>query len=329
MSRNRENIRIQRFIVGIAILLFVMKAVAWYLTQSVAILTDALESIVNVASGFIGLISLTIAARPKDESHPYGHGKVEFISAGIEGTLIIIAGFYIIAEAVESFLSPAPLASLGLGIAIVGFSALVNFGFGTWAYKTGKKNSSPALMASGRHLQTDTYTTVGIIGGLILIQLTGIHWLDGATALLFALYILRIGYRIIRTAIAGIMDESDKKLLVEMVDYLQEHRDVNWIDLHNLRIIKYGSVLHIDCHLTVPWYFTVKEGHDETDKLEALILEKFGDRIELNTHTDFCHEFSCSICAKYKCEVRKHPFQQQLPWTVERVVSSDKHRLKK
>tara|TARA_R110000868_G_scaffold410693_5_gene699856 strand:+ start:34969 stop:35952 length:984 start_codon:yes stop_codon:yes gene_type:complete len=327
MKSQHENIRVQKFIVSIAIVLFAIKVIAWYLTQSVAILTDALESIVNVVSGIIGLISLTIAARPRDESHPYGHGKIEFISAGIEGTLILIAGFFIIYTAIISFVEPPELEQLNWGIGIISFSALVNYGFGTWAYRTGNRNNSLALMASGRHLQTDTYTTLGIILGLFLISFTDAIWLDGAVAILFALFIIRMGYKILRRAIAGIMDESDQKLLREMVGYLQENRQRNWVDLHNLRIVKYGSVLHIDCHLTLPWYFNIKQGHDETDNLEELILEKFGSRIELNVHTDYCHDFSCPLCDITDCKVRKAPYDGEVEWTVENVVSKDKHRL--
>ncbi len=327
MESQNENIRVQKFIVTIAVVLFLIKVVAWYLTQSVAILTDALESIVNVVSGAIGLVSLFIAARPRDRSHPYGHGKIEFISAGIEGTLITIAGLFIIYEAGMSFLDPPQLEQLNWGIGIISFSALINYAFGTWAYKTGKKNNSLALMASGRHLQTDTYTTLGIILGLFLISITGAIWLDGAVAIIFALFIIRMGFKILRHAIAGIMDESDQKLLNEMVSYLQENRHTNWVDLHNLRIVKYGSVLHIDCHLTLPWYYNIKQGHDETDKLEDLILGKFGNRIELNIHTDYCHDFSCPLCDIKDCEVRKSPFNAKVEWTVENVVSSKKHGL--
>ena len=327
MSVPKENIKIQRYIVAIAVLLFGIKIVAWNLTQSVAILTDALESIVNVASGVIGLFSLMFAARPKDENHPYGHGKIEFISAGIEGTMITLAGVFIIFEAAQSFFAPPELKSLDVGIVIIGFSAVVNYGFGSWAYRTGKRNKSLALMASGKHLQTDTYTTLGIIIGLLLISFTKIMWLDGFTAILFAGLIVRMGLRIIRRAVAGIMDETDERLLTEMVEYLQENRETNWIDLHNLRIVKYGSVLHIDCHLTLPWFFTVKQGHDETDKLEALILDKFGDRIELNIHTDYCHDFSCPLCEKTDCDVRKSPFLGRVEWTVAKLVSEEKHRV--
>ncbi|MFD2533138.1 cation diffusion facilitator family transporter [Gracilimonas halophila] len=327
MTKGRENIRVQKFIVAVAVVLFVIKMVAWYFTGSVAVLTDGLESIVNVISGFIGLYSLILSAKPKDSNHPYGHGKVEFISAGIEGTLITIAGLFIIAEAVQSFIDPVPLQKLDLGIILIAISAVINYGFGWWAYQTGRKNDSPALQASGKHLQTDTYTTIGIIGGLILIWFTEILWFDGAVAIIFALIIVKTGIGILRQAVAGIMDESDDDLLEEMIEYLQKNRDPKWIDLHNLRIIKYGRILHVDCHLTLPWYLTVREAHNELDRIEELIAQKFGDRIEIFIHTDYCMEFSCRLCQVQDCEVRRHPFEKSITWKVENVASYGKHQL--
>jgi cation diffusion facilitator family transporter len=327
MSRGKENIRVQKFIVGVAVLLFAIKMVAWYLTGSVAVLTDGLESIVNVISGFVGLYSLMLSAKPKDSNHPYGHGKVEFISAGIEGSLITIAGIFIIYEAIQSFIYPAPLQKLDLGILLIGVSAVINYAFGRWAYQTGKENNSLALQASGKHLQTDTYTTIGIIAGLVLIRFTEILWLDGAVAILFSLIIMRTGYRILREAVAGIMDETDDDLLEELITFLQKNRQPKWIDLHNLRIIKYGSILHVDCHLTLPWYLTVKEAHAELDKVEELITKKFGNRIEIFIHTDYCMEFSCRLCQVQNCEVRQHKFEEEITWTVENVASDGKHQL--
>jgi cation diffusion facilitator family transporter len=326
-TKAQENIRVQYYIVGVAILLLVLKMIAWYLTGSIAVLTDALESIVNLISGFVGLYSLKFSAKPRDSNHPYGHGKVEFISAGIEGTLITIAGFYIIYEAALSFLYPDPLERLDIGILLIGISGAFNYIFGWWAYNTGKKNDSLALQASGKHLQTDTYTTIGIILGLGLILFTDILWLDGAVAILFAVIIMRTGFKILRKAVAGIMDETDEELLEELISFLQQNREPKWIDLHNLRIIKYGRILHVDCHLTLPWYLTVKEAHAELDKIEALITDKFGDRIEIFIHTDYCMKFSCRICQVQNCDVRQHPFEEEISWSIENVASDGKHKL--
>ncbi|NII25085.1 cation transporter [Pseudoflavitalea sp. X16] len=327
MEKGRQNLRIQRWVVTIGVCLFLVKIAAYFLTRSVAILTDALESTVNVAAGFIGLFSLSVAARPRDENHPYGHGKAEFLSAAVEGTLIGVAGIIIIYEAIDNFLHPHPLQKLDYGILLVALTALLNFVMGYYSVRQGKKNNSLALVASGRHLQSDTYSTIGIILGLLLIYFTGLAWLDGAVAILFAFILIFTGYRILRHSIAGIMDEADKELLLKMVDLLNKHRRENWIDLHNLRVIKYGGQLHVDCHLTVPWYFNVREAHHEIDELSSLIRQEFGDSLELFVHSDGCLDFSCSICTKADCTVRKRPFERQVPWTLENLPLNKRHQL--
>lgn len=322
---NNENYRFQKIITAAGIMLLVIKFVAWYMTGSVAILTDAMESIVNVISGFIGLYSLYLSALPRDKNHPYGHGKVEFISAFIEGGLITIAGIIIIYEAVENLRNNTEIIQIDFGIYLVAFTALINYLLGYFAIKKGRKNHSLALIASGKHLQTDTYSTLGIILGLIIIQFTRIYWLDAVIALIFSGIIIYTGYKIIRTAISGIMDETDDKLLNEVVDLLNKKRSINWIDLHNLRIIKYGSTLHFDCHMTVPWYFNIKEGHNEVDKLEDIVKEYFGDRVEFFVHLDACKDYSCRICAKTDCPVRQHPFIKKIDWTPENICKNEKH----
>lgn len=308
-----------------AVVLFIIKVIAWILTHSVAILTDALESTVNVIAGFIGLYSLYVAAKPRDEDHPYGHGKAEFLSAAVEGTLISIAGLVIIYESIENFIHPQPLRQLDYGIILVAITATINFIVGMIAVKKGKKNNSLALLASGKHLQSDTWSTVGLIIGLVLILATGKVWIDGVVALLFAGFILYTGYHILRSSVAGIMDEVDKELLQKMLAVLNANRRENWIDLHNLRIIKYGGTLHIDCHLTIPWYLDVVEAHKEVEELASLIKKEFGDAIELFVHTDPCLDFSCPICTKDNCQVRKHPFQKRVEWTLKDIMTDKKH----
>ncbi|MFT3827002.1 MAG: cation diffusion facilitator family transporter [Chitinophagaceae bacterium] len=317
----------QKWVVIIAILLFIIKVTAYFITQSVAILTDALESIVNVIAGIIGLYSLYVAAKPRDEDHPYGHGKAEFLSAAIEGTLIMIAGFIIIYEGVRNFIRPRTLQQLDYGIYLVAITAIINYIVGYICIRKGKKNNSLALIASGNHLQTDTYSTVGIIAGLILIYFTKITWLDNAVAIAFAFFIIYTGYNIMRRSVAGIMDEADKELLVRLVDLLNNNRRINWIDLHNLRVIKYGAQLHIDCHLTVPWYFNTREAHHEIDELVSLVKREFGDSVEFFVHSDPCLDFSCRICMKEDCNVRQHPFVKRVPWTLENLLSDKKHHL--
>jgi cation diffusion facilitator family transporter len=325
MTTAKQNFNFQKIVAITGVLLFVIKLAAWYLTNSVAILTDALESTVNVTSAFIGLYSLYVSAKPKDTTHPYGHGKVEFISAAIEGTLISGAGLLIIYEAAKNLGNPQPIGKLDYGILLISATAIINYLVGAIAVKKGLKNNSLALVASGKHLQSDTYSTIGIIVGLILLYFTRLAWLDSAVALIFALLIVFTGYRIIRDSLRGIMDEADEALLEKMVGLLEANRSENWVDLHNLRIIKYGSTLHLDCHLTIPWYLNVHEAHREIDRLNKLVNDHFGDSIELFVHTDGCLDYSCEICRKEECAVRKGSFLKRVVWTVKNISSNKKH----
>jgi cation diffusion facilitator family transporter len=323
----KQNLNIQKAVVVGSVLLLAAKFFAYYLTRSVSILSDALESIVNITAGLIGLYSLYISAKPRDRDHPYGHGKAEFISAAIEGTLIGAAGTIILYKAVQHLVNPVELKSIDNGIILVAATALVNFGMGYLCLRTGKKNNSAALVASGHHLQTDTVSTLGIIAGLALLYFTGYRWIDSAVAILFGAYIIYSGYRVIRSSIAGIMDEADVALLNRMVQALNKNRRENWVDLHNLRVIKYGNVLHIDCHLTVPWYLNVHEAHREIDALAELIRKEFGETIELFVHSDGCLPFSCRICDKRNCVERKNNFEQRINWTLENIAGNKKHEL--
>jgi cation diffusion facilitator family transporter len=180
LDPRRENLLIQKIVVAIAVLLFAIKILAYFITHSVSVLTDALESIANVGAGFIGLFSLYISAQPKDQNHPYGHGKAEFLSAGVEGSLIIIAGFAIIYKSVYNLMYPQPIRQLDQGMLLIGITAVINYVMGYISIYRGRKNNSLALVASGRHLQSDTYSTFGIIAGLILIYFTKLLWLDSA-----------------------------------------------------------------------------------------------------------------------------------------------------
>lgn len=327
MIAAKQNIRIQTWVAAISVVLLITKLVAYYLTGSIAILTDALESIVNVVAGFFGLFSLYLSAKPRDADHPYGHGKIEFISSAVEGSMIFVAGVLIIYEAVKNLIQPNPIQQLDNGIILISATAIINYLMGFLCIRTGQRNNSLALISSGSHLQSDTYSTLGILMGLILIRFTNITWLDSAVAILFSFIIVYTGYKIIRAALAGIMDETDKALLIKMVALLNANRKENWVDLHNLRIIKYGSTLHLDCHLTVPWYLNVHEAHLEIDALAELVRKNFGESLELFVHSDGCMDFSCQICDKKICSVRKHAFEKRVEWTVENISSNQKHKL--
>lgn len=320
------TVRVQQWVVLTSILLFSIKVLAYYLTHSVAVLTDALESTVNVVTGFTGLYSLRLAAKPRDQGHPYGHGKVELLSASFEGILILVAGLVIVYESLINLMHPHAVKQLDTGIVLISITAIVNYLIGAWCIRTAKKHHSVALEASGKHLQSDTWTTAGIIGGLVLLRFTGIAWVDSAVAIIFATVIIVEGYKIIRQTVAGIMDEADIELLKQLIDVLNKNKKPAWIDLHNLRAIKYGSILHLDCHFTVPWYFNVNEAHDEVKALDQLIGKHFQQSLEMFVHTDGCvPPGSCRVCPLEHCRVRQSPFEGRLEWTLENITSNQKH----
>lgn len=327
LRKEQQNLRVQKWVATLSVIILAIKFIAYYTTHSVAILTDALESIVNVAAGFIGLYSLYVAAKPRDFDHPYGHGKAEFISSAIEGTLISSAGAIILYKAVQNLINPVQLHKLDVGIWLIAVTAAVNYIIGYFCLATGKKNNSLALIASGKHLQSDSLSTVGIVTGLLLLFFTGLRWIDSVVAMLFGTIIIVTGYRILRQSVAGIMDEADLGILGKMVEILNANRQEDWVDMHNLRVIKYGSVLHVDCHLTVPWYYNVHEAHKEIDYLASLIRKEFGESLELFVHSDGCLPFSCQICKKSNCRERKNNFEKEIKWTLENISKNKKHEL--
>jgi cation diffusion facilitator family transporter len=327
VRQQSENIRMQLLVLVVGVLLLLAKFLAFYLTNSNAILTDALESIINVVAGGISLYSLVVSARPRDLNHPYGHGKIEFVAATLEGSLILAAGGAIIIKSVYNLFSPQEISRLDAGIYLIAASGIINFVVGYLTERHGNRYKSMVLVAGGKHLKTDAYSTAGILVGLLLLYLTGQVWLDSAVAIIFGAFICYTGYRILRVSLAGIMDEADYELLKRIVRVLNENRRENWIDIHNLRVIKYGPTLHIDCHLTVPWYLTVLEAHEEVEAVGALVREQIDPDIELFIHTDPCVTVSCTICNKTACHVRRQPFQNRVDWDLDQVIADKKHGL--
>lgn len=322
-----SNLRLQIIILSIGLVIMAGKFVAYFLTHSNTILTDALESIVNIAAGAMGVYSLYLAAKPKDTDHPYGHGKVEFISASVEGTLISATGLMMVTKSTLNFFEPSELSNLDIGLYITTIAGLLNYVLGWRLTSQGKKNNSITLITSGKHLKSDAYTTIGILVGLFIIYLTEYLWLDNAIAIVLGVFIIYTGVKILRQSVAGIMDEADNDLLVNIIDILNKSRKPNWIDIHNMRIIKYGSSLHIDCHVTLPWYLNIHEAHNETEAIDKLISSHYPQGVEFFIHIDGCLETSCKVCAKTDCKLRQHPFEGQWEWNLQNVMQNQKHGL--
>lgn len=310
----------------VGIVLFVGKLVAWQMTNSDAVFSDAMESTVNIIAAFMGLYSLYLAAKPKDREHPYGHGKVEFVTSGIEGALIVLAGIIIIIQSISSLISGNVPQKLDWGIVIVAITAVINYLMGYISYQKGIKENSLVLQSSGKHLQSDTITTVGVIISLVLVYFTKLYWIDAAVALIFGSYIMVIGYKIIRKSLSGIMDEADLEMLSRLATFLNKNRKPEWIDLHNMRIQQHGSGLHIDAHLTLPWYLELREAHQQMEEMYKLIGSNTDRTIEFNFHLDDCKPFSCEICQIFDCPVRQNDFVKKIEWNEKNVAQVAKHQ---
>lgn len=301
-------------------MLLIAKFLAYFLTYSNAILTDALESIVNVVAGAFALYSLTIAAQPNDTNHPYGHGKIEYISASIEGVLIIVAGLIMLVKSTYNLFYPTEIQQLDIGILLTTVAGAVNYLLGAWIEKRGKKTHSFTLVADGKHLKSDAYSTVGMIIGLAIIYFTGYTFLDNVIAIGFGLLICYTGLQILRKSIAGIMDEADYEIIAQVIKVLNDNRAENWIDFHKVRVIKFGSRFHIDCHLRLPHYLSVQEAHDEVKKVENILIQNFENQVETEVHTDPCSFDFCKICIKKDCTIRQSPLTEKIEWNLENTT---------
>jgi len=301
------------------------KFVAYFITQSNAILTDALESIVNVLASSFAFYSIYLATIPKDKNHPYGHGKVEFFSAFLEGTLITIAGLIIIFKSTYDLIYPKPIYQLFEGASIIGVTGVVNLIIGFYLINTGKKHNSITLEADGKHLLTDAVTSAGLVVGVVLIQVTKIYWLDSVISILLGLYIIYNGYKLTRRSVGGLMDESNIDLVKDIIAILQKNRKEPWIDVHNLRAQQYGSDLHIDCHFTLPYYFDLNRVHQEISSIDKLINGNAHRKTELFIHADPCLPACCNYCEMQDCPVREEAFRGEIEWTIENATKNQKH----
>ena len=316
-SRSR-NVALLALCVGVVLML--VKFLAYWLTDSAAVLSDALESIVNVfASGF-ALFSIVLSARPPDSSHPYGHGRVEFFSAGLEGMLIVAAAAIIFWHAVPRLFEPQAISQLSQGIALVAAAGAANALTGWYMQRVGRRLQSLALIADGRHLLSDSYTSVGILVGMLLVWLTGWHVLDAVVALGVAVSILVMGARLLREAVARLMDEADPSVLEQIVDTLQNRREIPWIDVHCLRAWRSGARLHVDFHLTLPRYWNLQHCHEIIEEVEQVIHESQPEPGDVIIHLDPCQPKDCASCRMAPCSLRSTAFQQTRPWTVASAV---------
>lgn len=258
--------------VATAIATIALKTGAWWITGSVGLLSDAAESVVNLVAAVIALGAVSVAERPADDDHQYGHSKAEYFSAGVEGAMIFVAAAFILGVSVERLINPAPLEALGVGLAISVVAAVLNGVVGLALVRAGTRHRSPTLKADGKHLLTDVITSVGVVVGLGLAWVTGWQVLDPIVAIGVGLNILFIGYRLVHESGMGLMDatlpEEDNRLIEEV---LQRHREPGLVDFHELRTRESGKWRFVEFHALVPGQWSVERGHDLVETVEQEI----------------------------------------------------------
>lgn len=307
-----------------SILLTGLKFFAFYLTSSNAILSDALESIINVIASGFAFYSIYLSSQPKDRNHPYGHGKVEFFSAGFEGALIIIASIFIVVEAVKRLMDPSPIENLAQGSVFIIFTIFVNTAIGYKLLTEGRRANSLALVADGKHLMSDSISSVVLILSVGLIMLTGYVWIDSVASLLFGIFLAYSGSQLVGRSVAGLMDASDELLLDKVIHVLNENKKDEWIDVHNLRAQQYGSDLHIDCHLTLPYYWELQKVHETIHDFENILKGSQPGETEIFVHADPCIYQCCYFCRIDNCPVRQHEFVQDIEWDAAKLTKNEK-----
>ena len=310
----------------VSLVLLGAKYQAYRMTGSTAILSDALESIVNVVAAVFALGGLAFAAQPADRNHPYGHGKIEFFSAAFEGGLIAFAAVLIIYEVIQALLHGVEIRALDAGLAIVVGAGLGNLALGLYLLRVGRAYQSLTLVADGKHVLSDFWTSVGIVVGLLLVRATGIWWLDPVTAAVVALNLMWTGFRLVRHAAGGLLDEEDTGLLSRLLEALDSRLGQGVIRVHHLRAIRAGRFHHVEAHLVVPEFWSVDQAHELSEDLAARVIAELGVEGELIFHTDPCHRIYCAMCDLDDCTVRREPFRDRPPLSLEEAVRPDMPR---
>ncbi|SNT62180.1 cation diffusion facilitator family transporter [Tardiphaga sp. 37S4] len=265
--------------IAVGLLVLGMKYAAYHLTGSVALLSDAIESIVNVVTAIVVLLATTLSAKPADDDHPYGHHKAEYFSAVLEGVLIVLAAILILREAYQSYLTPRLVEAPWLGLLVNAAASIINAGWAWVLIRQGRIHRSPALAADGRHLLSDVYSSIGVLGGVGVAALSGIAILDPILAALVALNILWAGWGLMKESLSGLMDEAiPPAMLASIKQTISAHAD-GAIEAHDLRTRRAGSMTFIDFHLVVAGSTTVSAAHDICDKLETAIRQEIGEAL--------------------------------------------------
>ena len=290
------------------VLLLSFKFYAYHITNSQSIFSDALESIVNVVAAGITVLVIIIAAKPADDEHPYGHGKIESMASTFEGGAILLAGILVVIQSIQVLFHGAEVSDLNFGLVIVVGAGIINGLLGVYLLTRGKKFHSEALKSSGLHLLTDTMTSIGVLIGLLLVKFTGLNWIDPAVAIVFGLLLIYTGGGILIRSGNILVDAHDVETLKMIAQLFEKHYRPGVIQIHFTRVIRSGNYHHIDCHMVIPEFWSVLEAHDFSEEFERSFIEDYPVDGELHVHHDPCRKAFCQNCELLGCPIRLEPF---------------------
>jgi cation diffusion facilitator family transporter len=318
-NKERKFASYLSLIFGIILLCF--KFYDYHLTNSQSIFSDALESIVNVVAAVITVIVIIVAARPADEDHPYGHGKIESMASTFEGGAILLAGILIIIQSVQVFFHGANVSEIDSGLVIVVGAGVVNGLLGWFLFFRGKQLHSEALKSGGLHLLTDTLTSVGVLIGLLMVKYTGLNWIDPVVAAIFGAMLVYTGGKILIRSGNILIDGQDIDTLKLIATLFKKHYRPGVIQIHFTRVIRSGNYHHIDCHMVIPEFWSVLEAHDFSEKFERSVIKDYLVDGELHIHHDPCHKAFCESCELADCPIRQAEFVARKILTFEEITA--------
>jgi cation diffusion facilitator family transporter len=298
-----------------------LKYLSYVLSGSVALKSDAIESIVNVVAAVFALGAVVFAGRPADKEHPYGHGKIEHFSAAFEGGLISLAAVFILLEAAKGFIYGVEFKNLGLGLAVNLVAGALNGALGWYMLQQGRKTRSRALEADGHHILSDFWTTVGIVLGLVAVKLTGVKWLDPLMAMIVGLLLARTGFQLVKESSQALLDMEDPEVLSKVLEAMNRVRTWDIIAVHEMRTFRSGRFTHVDIHIVVPEYYPVRQAHDLCEAFGKRALEEGRIEGEVHTHVDPCGRMYCDRCPAENCAIRVAPKSAGTTFILEEAIA--------
>ena len=301
----QARIRIAVVSIVVGCLVLGLKYLAFHVSQSAALKSDAIENVVNVVAAVFALGAIIFADKPADRDHPYGHGKIEHFSAAFEGGMISLAAVLIGYEAITAFLAGSPLKNLNLGLAINFGAGILNGLLGLFLIHQGRRQQSHALAADGHHVFSDFYVTLGLAAGLLLVKATGLTWLDPLMALAVCAILAWTGFKLVRSSSAALLDAEDPDLVNRLVEVINRVRPPEIVAIHELRTLRSGRYTHVDIHMVIPEFWAIGQGHELAEAFGRDVIKEAALEGELHTHVDPCLQAFCSQCAVPDCPVRR------------------------